>query len=323
MRKKYFITLLILTLVLAACGGQAASAPKGTNGSGGGDGAGEFFAPAEAPAVFEEAMEMDMEMEQFAGEDDALSRTTEQGFAAGERIILKNASLSVSVDDPAASMDAIFRMAEEMGGFVVSSNLYYYEIESGAEVPQASITIRVPAERLDEALAQIEAGSGRVLSKNINGQDVTREYTDLQSRLRNLEEAEAQLQEIMDGAVRTEDVLNVHNQLVFVREQIEVIQGQIQYFEQSAAFSMISIELVADAAVQPLNIGGWQPAGVAKEAVQALINTSQALANAAIWITLYVLPVAVLIFIPLFILWWVGRRLWKRRKQAEPVVQAE
>ena len=83
-----------------------------------------------------------------------------------------------------------------------------------------------------------------------------------QARL-NLEEAEAQLQEIMDGAVRTEDVLNVHNQLVFVREQIEVIQGQIQYFEQSAAFSMISIELVADAAVQPLNIGGWQPAGVA------------------------------------------------------------
>jgi hypothetical protein len=76
----------------------------------------------------------------------------------------------------------------------------------------------------------------------------------------------------MGSANRTEDVLNVYNQLTQVREQIEVTKGQIQYYEQSAALSSISVELVPDASVQPLTIAGWEPGGVAKEALQALIT---------------------------------------------------
>ena len=56
---------------------------------------------------------------------------------------------------------------------------------------------------------------------------MTSDYTDLQSRLRNLEDAEEQLRTIMDSAFNTEDVLTVYNRLVEVREQIEVIKGQI------------------------------------------------------------------------------------------------
>ena len=120
----------------------------------------------------------------------------------------------------------------------------------------------VAAERLDEALTSIESESNRLpLTKNISSQDVTKDYTDLQSRLRNLEEAEAQLREIMASANKTEDVLSVYNQLVQVREQIEVTKGQIQYYEQSAALSAISVEILADEAVQPLTVGGWQPGG--------------------------------------------------------------
>ena len=56
----------------------------------------------------------------------------------------------------------------------------------------------------------------------------TAEYTDLQSRLRNLEAAEAQLVNIMDGATKTEDVLSVFNQLVYIREQIQKVFAQFQ-----------------------------------------------------------------------------------------------
>jgi hypothetical protein len=190
-------------------------------------------------------------------------------------------------------------------------------------VPRASITIRVPAEKLDEALSQIRAESKLPpQSENISAQDVTREYTDLQSRLRNLEAAEAQLQEIMASAVKTEDVLNVYNELVRVREEIEIIQGQIQYYEQSAALSAVSVELLPNEAVQPLTIGGWQPVGVAKTAVQALINTLKVLANIAIWIVIYVLPVLLVIFVvfvlPLAWLWRTWRRRRSRRKAAAP-----
>ena len=53
---------------------------------------------------------------------------------------------------------------------------------------------------------------------------------------------------IMDGAVKTEDVLAVYNELVAVQGQIEVIKGQMQYFEQSARLSAVSIQLIPNIA---------------------------------------------------------------------------
>ncbi len=70
-----------------------------------------------------------------------------------ERIVIKNGSMTIVVADPPQSMDAISQMAQEMGGFVVSANIYKEQLSSGIEVPRASITIRVPAERMDEAIA--------------------------------------------------------------------------------------------------------------------------------------------------------------------------
>ncbi len=213
-----------------------------------------------------------------------------------ERIVIKDADLTIVVESPPDILERIIHMAEEMGGYVVSANLYQSRLDNGQEVPRGSITIRVPAERLNDAINQIESTSDREpLSKNISSQDVTREYTDLQSRVRNLEEAETQLREIMSSAHKTEDVLAVYNQLVQVREQIEIIKGQIQYYEQSAALSAISVDLLADEAVQPLTIGGWQPIGVAKDAIQTLINALKFIATGLIWIALFILPVVFLL----------------------------
>jgi hypothetical protein len=111
--------------------------------------------------------------------------------------------------------------------------------------------------------------------------------------------AEDQLTEIMGSANRTEDVLAVYNQLVQVREQIEVIKGQMQYYEQSAAMSAISVDLLANAAVQPLTVGGWQPEGTAREAVQALINTLKTLGSLVIWIVIWLVPVLLVLFVDL------------------------
>ncbi|MEN6481931.1 MAG: DUF4349 domain-containing protein, partial [Anaerolineaceae bacterium] len=148
------------------------------------------------------------------------------GQPAPDRIVIRNADLSIVVDDPTVALDAIVRMAERMGGFVVNSNLYKTNTSSGNEVPEAYITIRVPAESLNAALAEIKNQtsdpSKDVLSENVSGQDVTKEYTDLNSRLKNLEDAETQLRRIMEEATKTEDVLNVFNQLTYYREQIEV-----------------------------------------------------------------------------------------------------
>jgi hypothetical protein len=302
----------LLALLLGACS-SAASTPRpnpSLSGKGANDQAAE--APVESAGVRQASNTIG-------------SSIPQQSI---QRIVIVNASLSLVVADPEKSMDNIRQMASEMGGYVVSANLYQETLDNGNQAPHATIKIRVPAERLNEALDKIKSESNRPpLSESQDSQDVTSDYTDLQSRLRNLQNTEQQLTKIMDAATKTEDVLSVYNQLTQVREQIEVIQGQIKYYDESAALSAISVDLVPNEAVIPLTIGGWQPVGVARNAVQALINTVKVLANVAIWVIIYVLPVLlvlyVIFFLPLSLIWRAWRRRRARNKAAKQALSVE
>jgi len=228
-----------------------------------------------------------------------------------QRLIVRTANLSIVVKDTGAALDQIGALATQMDGFVVASQTSKVD-----QAMRGSITIRVPAEKFDDAIKQIEALATDVRNRDIKGQDVTEEYTDLQSRLRNLEATEAQLQKIMERADKTEDVLAVYNQLAQTRGEIEQVKGRIQYLEQSAALSSITVDLIPDSLAQPIAVGGWRPTGTARNAIEALIRTLQGLADVAIWVVLYVLPVLLVLAVPVVILFLVVRRL--RRRVVQP-----
>jgi tellurite resistance-related uncharacterized protein len=300
------IGLVILMLVLGGCAVKATPAPNDQKASIDGSRQGEMPSLAagapEAPAP---------------GTANTSGMTSAE--TAFQQMVIMNADLSIAVDDPGLSMSAIQKLASDMGGFTVSSNLYKIQTSSGLEVPEASLTIRVPAEKLNDALAQIKAMTGDAvkytLSENITGQDVTQEYTDLKSRLRNLQEADAKLTEFYDKSTNTEEALAIYNQKMQVTEQIEVIKGQMQYYEQSSSKSAITIRIVAKETIAPVTIAGWQPAGVARDAIQALINFGKGLANFLIWLIILIVPVLLVIGLPVFFfVRWLVRR--NRREQA-------
>lgn len=246
-----------------------------------------------------------------------------------ERLVIKNASLSVAVADPVASMDAISLMAEEMGGFLVGSNMYKYQLSTGVEVPRASITIRVPSERLDEAMTKIKAMAADpktgVLNESVSGQDVTAEYTDSKSRLKNLQAAEEQLVELLDSAKDLQYTLEIFRELTSIRGQIEVLQGQIKYYEEAAALSSIAVDLVGEESLQPIEIGGWKPKGIAKDAIQALIKALQGLGTALIWFGLYCLPFLIPLGVGVYFLVKgirKARAKRKARKEAEAILSS-
>lgn len=320
--KRTFIILLIATFVLAACGRITANQapveyPKSDVGMGGGDsGYVEEFAPS-APLP-QGTMMPAMERDTNGGGVDAAGR---------ERMVIRNADLSIVVKDPETAMTEITRLAEELGGFVVSSNLYQSYTSSGLPVPEASVTIRVPAEKLDEALEKIKADAVEVQSENQNGQDVTSQYVDLESQLKNLEAAEAQLMEIMKKAEETEDVLNVFNQLTSIRGQIESIKGQMQYFEESAALSAVTVRLVAEETIEPIEIAGWKPEGTLRDAVQNLIYFWQDFVDFLIVFVVNVLPILITIGVVFGIpIWLIGRAIRKasrKRKAREQMPKEE
>jgi flagellar basal body-associated protein FliL len=307
-KKSSLLIVIILAIGLLAVGCGAANAP----------------------------MVADREMEMSAGQaapaempaaEESYSTTVSNSVPEQdvERIVIRTGNMSVVVNDPSVSLETIKQLAEEFGGYVVSANLSQTTLDNGVKVPYANVTIRVPAEKLDQTIERVRAESDQLpLREDIASQDVTDQYTDLQSRLRNLQAAEEQLQQIMDSTTKTEEVLSVYNELVRVREQIEVIQGQINYYEKSAAMSSLSVELLADEAVQPLTIGGWQPGGVAKDAIQALISFFKGFANFLIWLVLVVLPALLLIFVFLVLpVWLVVAAIRRRRRKNQKVQDSE
>jgi len=304
---------LFLSLALAACSPAAHAVT--TLASSGGDGSGTTTTVenyAANPPVDQAGVPV----------ADASGKGQGQGAAPGapaalDRIVIKTANLSMVVSDPSDAAQRITALATGMCGFVVSSNTTEASVDAnGKKIMQASLTVRVPSAQLDTALAQIRAMAVEVKNVNVTGQDVTAQYTDLQSQLRNAEAAEAKLTEIMNAATKTEDVMAVFNQLNQVRQQVEQLKGQIQYYDESASMSAISMDLIPDALNQPIAVGGWQPQGVAKEALESLVRAFQGLATGAIWIGLYVLPLALIIGLPLYA---VLRLVARRMRRTKPV----
>ncbi len=288
-----------LAFALASCAPASAPAPDSYAPAPRPAGGSSASAPQEAPSAGE------------AGEFDSGDSTAQ----AAERLVIQNANLVLVVPDPGQSLNEIAALAEEMGGYVVSANLYQTVSSNGVEAPRGTIRIRVLSEHLNEAVARIEAMSDRPPQRRtIESEDVTAEYTDLNSRLRNLENTEAQLTEIMETAYDTEEVLAVHSRLVEVREEIEIVKGRMQFLEESSALSAIDVDLLADEAVRPLSVGGWEPQGVARDAVQALINAFQFFGNAVIWIVIWLLPVLAVFFLVFILPPVLIIRAWRRRR---------
>lgn len=324
MKRHLALTLLIVAVtLLAACAPQTTLrdndaemqyAPDTSTsdfyGVGGGGGMPEvaYAPPAEpAPAVVTDGVAS-------YGPKDSTGGEVANGAAAADRLVIKNATLSIVVDDTAVSVDSITKLAEGMGGFVVTLNTYKTAYGPEAQMAeQASMVIRVPSDKLNEALSQIKGLAVDVNNESVSGQDVTSEYTDLKSRLTNLEAAERQLQSIMEEATKTEDVLSVYNQLVYTREQIEVIKGQMKYYEESAAMSAISLDIIPNVATQPIEVGGWKPEGVAKQAIEDTIRFLQNGTDALIYFAIARLPFLLIVGLPALL---IGRWAWKRIAKA-------
>jgi len=309
-----FSLLMTAVLVLAACGASPMGAGGGERSS-----AEPYFEYApEMPAAPPMPADMDME---FA-EQGAPSNGSGGLAASAERMIIENAEIAVVVSDVEARMAELQEMARGMGGHVVSSNLYK-TYRNNIEAPEGTLVIRVPSGNLNDALANIKAGAVEVQNETRSGQDVTSQYVDLQSRLKNLEAAEAQLTEIMKNATETEDVVNIFNQLVYYREQIELVKGQMKYLEESAALSAITIQLIAEETIKPIEIAGWKPQGIARDAVQDLINFWQNFVNFLIRFIIYTLPVWITVGVPLYLVFIGVRALFRKLRGNKAKVEEQ
>jgi len=256
MKKKIAILSLVVLLLVSACGAKAAenSASPGM-------------------AVY------DMGYEGVSYEA-PMAESEESGMKGSqERMVIQTASLQVSVADTVEAMRLTSNLAKQLGGYVVSTQRYTDTTYNNVSYAHTYITIRVPSAKLEQAMEEVRqlsaTGKDGILSESLSGQDVTSDFVDSNSRLRNLKAAEDQLVVLMENTDDLEATMSVFRELTEIRSQIEVLEGHIKYLQESSDLSSLSVDFVAEASLKPIEIGGWKPQGVVKESIERLVRSFQ------------------------------------------------
>ncbi len=313
MKRLYLFTVSLLLLLVAAAACASQNAPASVSSGG-------LPPVAQMPTALPTMAAMATSAAPAEGAERALPpgqadpETRPVDAAAGQdvaRVILRDATISIRVADVQARMDDISAMADEMGGWVVSANTTAQTYSTGRRLT-GTIALRVPAARLNEALERIRTDVEEVISQAENGRDVTAQYVDVASRLANMEAAEAQLQTLMDRAETVEEVLEVFTQLNRVRGDVESLRGQLNYFDEAAAFSLITVTVqpVIPSVVETQTTG-WSLQAVVEDAFGTLISAMQGLLELAVTLVIVGVPLLLVVGVPLLL---VGRRVLRFRR---------
>ena len=280
---------LAATLVLAACGGDDLAEESGVE-------IGAMPAPA-GPAIVE-----DMAVER--GMVDA--PTGDAAVPIDGRAVVRSAYLDLVVDDGAAAVAAAAGIAEAAGGYVAGT--YLSRAEDGTV--SGSLTLRVPADRLDAVVDELDALARSVPTRSVDEYDVTDQLTDLDARLENLRAYEVELRalltEVRERAGAVEDLVAVSDRLNQVRTEIDATEAWRRQLSEQVALSTVTVNVTPARAATPV-AGGWDLAGVFRDALAALVAVGRWLVVAAVWTVVVVLPVVIVVA--------VVRGVWRARRR--------
>lgn len=223
-----------------------------------------------------------------------------------DRKMIVVATVNVTIDDVARGFEDVGNVAALEGGFVSSSGFGH-----NGDRQTASVTIRVPVDKYQDALNRI-LKLGDVRDEQQNSSDVTEEYTDLQSRLRNLNATEETYLRFLDRAGDIGQVLTVQDRINATRAEIEQVQGRINLVQHQTDLATITAHLDPPPvkADDTRKAGGDQnPLEVAADSFQTSLVVLTGAATVALAVVAFgwwILPVAALA-------WFVARRQHQSR----------
>ncbi len=258
--------------------------------------------------------------------------------AGTQRMIIKNAEVKLLVANTDVAIDRLTQVVGDLGGYIISSRVWYepYGVDNAK---YATITMGVPVEQFEPALRRLRELAVRVLDENASGQDVTNEYVDLASRLRNLELTRDRIRGFLDQTTTVSEALTINEELTKVEGQIEEVQGRMQYLSGRAAYSTITVSLEPDlpeltptptptptatptpTPLPPLE--PWHPGDTFSRAGRAFTQGARTAGDTSIWFVVTVLPCIAPIILAGWVIWVLARRKGRKPKAAAAPPQKE
>ena len=236
----------------------------------------------------------------------------EQPAALADQRIIKTGEISLEVPNVTTALARVRAMAVQLGGYVGGS-------QAGTRDEPASLTLRIPADTFEDALARLHALDGDVLVEATNEQDVTSTVVDLEARIANLEASEVQYRTLLGQAIRIDDILAVQTRLDDVRGQIEQLQAQHKELTGLADLSTLHVTLIPSALQQAA--GRWDPGKTVGDAFAALVDVGQTVGDGVIWFAIVWLPVLIGLGLVILLVWRFVPGL-RGRGRPEATVQA-
>ncbi len=223
--------------------------------------------------------------------------------------LIKNASIQIEVEK--GTFEKIFfqvaSLADQNNGYVSNSQSYS---DSEGNMTSGQITIRVDKANFDAVLNKIKA-LGKVKNVNITVSDVTQEYVDNESRLKNLDSQRTSLLKLMDKSVTVKDSIEIQRELSNVEGQIEIIKGRQNYLDNLIGYSTIDITIAEPQAITESNQGGF--IGAIRRGATGALTVLRVIATGLIAIS----PLLVLAGIVLIIIWQSLRARNRKRKKLQ------
>jgi len=299
--------LALVALVAGACAGASSDVLFGPGDGTGGDAEAPMPAATAAP---DEAWGQ-------AGTETSGDRTLDTSGvldAVNGPLIVRTGRLDLEVAVLDDALAAAERAVAAAGGYVAAS-----QRQGDGERAGASVTYRIPADRWEATLAALRAVGTKVVAEQTASEEVTSQVVDLGARLANLRATETALQAIMAKATRITDILEVQAQLTGVRQQIEQLTAQKQALEKQAALATLTVGFALPPVVAVTQVReGWDPATDVDRAAATLVGLGQAVASAAIWAGIVVLPLVLVLAFAIGLAWLLARRLRSRPTPPAP-----
>ena len=260
MQKRLFPLFLALLLLLSACGagvGNSASAAAGDSGS----------MPDAANGWTEDA-----------SADTAESGADFSAVRKNAKLIL-NANLTLETQDFDKASADIEKMAADAGGYLESSSL-----SGDAGSQHASYVLRIPQEKFEAFYEQL-GSSVHVVYSSRSSEDVTEQYTDIETRLATLTTKHERLLALLDQADKMEDIISLENALADCEYEIDSLTGSKRHYDDLVGFSTFYVDLeeVQTLTATPEGSGfGAQLTQAAKTGTRGLVDAVRALIVGAV-----------------------------------------
>jgi len=266
------------------------------------DSPGRFREEAKAETNADESFESKMPADpsngaQAASSIDRRSTTIPDNVMDPNRLVIRSGSLGVRVKDVRQAVNDTTQLVAALGGYVESSNF----MSMGGE-PQATMSIRIPSKKFEAALTSVRS-YGELTSETLSGEDVTAQVADINARIRVLRQEEEQYRVLMKSARRIDEILDIKQRIVNVRQEIESLTAQQKTLGSLAAMSQLQLTFTGGDSVAGNAPDGWFSETTA-DASDALKSIGKVIIQGLTYLVI-LSPV----WLPIVgIVWWLRRR---------------